>query len=380
MTKPHRPRHVVHLLYRFAAGGLENVLVQLINQLSRQEYHHTIIALTSADQEFARRLERDDVRIIELHKRPGQPFALYLTLFKTLSQLRPDVLHTCNLAALEFAPIAAIARVPLRIHAEHGWDVGDPEGRNWRYRMLRRVYRPFVHQFVAVSTQLYQYLRDAVEVPPACLHLVPNGVDTEVFRPWRSSDVPPDDFPFRRPDHWVIGTVGRLEPIKNQLMLAKAFACLVRQQPEGVERLRLAIIGGGSCANAIADYLSTAGMADLLWLPGSRSDISSLLRCLDCFVLPSLAEGTSCTLQEAMATGVPIVATAVGGNEDLLEHGRYGDLVTSMDVVGLANAMLRLFVKGEPPTAIVDAARIMVAQKYALVGMVARYDQLFRGA
>jgi sugar transferase (PEP-CTERM/EpsH1 system associated) len=372
-----RPLHVVHLLYRFAAGGMENVLVQLINHLPRDGFRHTVVALTEAEPGFVARIDRDDVEIVALHKPPGQAFGLYPQVFRLFRRLRPDVLHSCNLAALEFAPIAALAGVPRRIHAEHGWDVADPDGSNPRYRFLRRIYRHFVHRFIAVSTDLHDYLRDAVGVASDRLRLIPNGVDTARFRPRQESDAPPQYYPFNRREHWVVGTVGRLEPIKNQTLLAEAFVRLVSELGTAGDGLRLAIVGEGPLAAPVRQRLEEAGLADRLWMPGTRSDIPELLRAFDCFVLPSLAEGTSCTLQEAMATALPIIATDVGGNRRLLGDGAFGTLVRGGDPALLAGAMGEAFARRSTPSAQPAAAREWVEREYALPVVMAHYRALF---
>lgn len=363
--------HVVHVLYRFAAGGLENVLVQLINGLPQAQFRHTLIALTSVDEAFARRITRTDVEIIALNKGPGQPFALYPRMYRLLRRLRPDVIHTCNIAALEFMPVAALAGVPRRIHAEHGWDIADPDGSNTRYRTLRRWYVRCVHQVVTVSSQLQAYWATRIGLRAERLQLIPNGVDCDRFRPRRAEDPLPEAWPFRRGEHHVVGTVGRLEPIKNQALLVEAFI-LVATRP-GNEALRLAIVGDGPLRAAVAARMREAGLEDRLWLPGSRTDIPDILRALDCFVLPSLAEGTSCTLQEAMATGLPIVATDVGGNAELLDHGRYGRLVPSEDVSALAAALDAGCVDQDCGA----AARQSVQDLYGLDKMLMRYQTLF---
>lgn len=368
-------RHVVHLLYRFAAGGLENVIVQLINGLPHDRFRHTIVALTQADPAFVARIERLDVEVIQLRKPPGQPFRLYPAMYRLLRRLRPDVLHSCNLAALEFQPVAWAAGVPCRVHAEHGWDVADPDGRNPRYRLLRKACQRFVHHFIAVSEQLRAYLADVIGIPAARVHLIPNGVDTERFHPARMGDPSPQEYPFQRPIHWVIGTVGRLEPIKNQPLLAEAFVHLVKSNPPGAERLRLAIVGDGPLKDAVRERLAAAGLEGRLWLPGARADIPDILRAMDCFVLPSLAEGTSCTLQEAMATALPIVATDVGGNADLLDRGRYGRLVSSGDAKALAGTLGDVFAE-VPSNA---EARMAVDERHGLLGVVKRYAVLFEG-
>lgn len=367
-------RHVVHLLYRFAAGGLENVIVQLINGLPHDRFRHTIIALTAADPAFFARIERRNVEVIQLHKPPGQSVWLYPTMYRLLRRLRPDVLHSCNLAALEFQPIAWAAGVPCRVHAEHGWDVADPDGRNPRYRLVRKSCRHFVHHFIAVSEQLRAYLADVISIPATRLHLIPNGVDTERFRPARAGDSSPQDFPFQHPDHWVIGTVGRLEPIKNQPLLADAFVRLVKSNPPGAQRLRLAIVGDGPLMTAVRERVCAAGLESRLWLPGARADIPDILRAMDCFVLPSLAEGTSCTLQEAMATALPIVVTDVGGNTDLLERGKYGRLVPSGDVDAMAQAIGDVLA-GRGGN---QEARTRVDECYGLPVVLRRYETLLQ--
>jgi sugar transferase (PEP-CTERM/EpsH1 system associated) len=371
------PLHVVHMVYRFAAGGLENVIVQLINGLPQDGYRHTVLALTSIDPTFIRRIHHPDVQFMALEKPPGQPFRMYPRVFRLLRTLRPDVLHTCNIAALEFVPMAALAGVPLRVHAEHGWDVADPDGSNRKYQLLRKVYQRFVHRFVVVSEQLEHYLLDRVGIAPSRVRLIPNGVDTQVFRPRTESEPMPEGYPFRSGEHWVIGTVGRLEAIKHQMLLARAFVRLVRANPAGADRLRLAIVGAGPLHDTIAALLQDAGLSDRVWMPGARSDVGLLLRHFDAFVLPSLAEGTSCTLQEAMATGLAIVATQVGGNAKLLDDGRCGQLVPSDDVPAMASALEMQFLSPSMGQELGARARAQVAMHHGVDQCLRAYDALF---
>ena len=369
------PCHVVHLVYRFATGGLENVIVQLVNGLPSAGFRHTIVAISEADPAFAARITRPDVEVIALHKPPGQPFRLYPQVFRLLKKLKPDVLHSCNLAAMEFAPMAALAGVPLRVHAEHGWDVGELGGRNARYRFLRRLYKPFVHEFIAVAEPQQHYLLDRIGVSAAHLHFIPNGVDTERFRPRRDADALPTGFPFRRGEHWVIGTIGRLAPVKNPLLLVDAFVRLVHSRAPETESMRLVMVGEGPLHDRIAQRIADTGIADRVWLAGVRADIPELLRAMDCFVLSSLSEATSCTLQEAMATALPVIATQVGGNAALLEDGGHGTLVPSEDAPALAAELLKQYrLRADSDH---QAARESIIRRYGLQAMLARYAALF---
>ncbi len=370
------PIHIVHLLYRFAIGGLENVVVQLINDLPHDRFRHTVVALTDADPAFVTRLARHDVEIIELHKPPGQPFRLYPRMFRLLRRLRPDVFHSLNLAALEFTPVAMAAGVPRRIHAEHGWDAHDPNGSNVHYQRIRRFYRRFVHHYIAVSQDLYDYLGRKIGIPADRRSLIANGVDTESFKP---STAPTGiaGCPFEPGQYWLAGTVGRMQTVKNQPALARGFVRFLQQHPAAAERARLVMIGDGPLKPEVERILDEAAIRQFAWLPGARGDIADVLRMLDCFVLPSEAEGTSCTLQEAMACGVPAIATAVGGTPDLVDEGATGQLITPNADDELAAALWRYFDEPALAQSHGRAAREKALDRFALTGMIARYTQLF---
>ncbi|GAA5160661.1 glycosyltransferase [Viridibacterium curvum] len=367
---------MAHVVYSFKAGGLENVIVQLINRLPTDRFRHVVIALTECSAEFAQRVTVPGVEFISLHKPPGQIFRLYPRLWRLLRQQRPAVLHTCNLAALEVTPVAWAAGVPLRVHAEHGWIVADPDGRNPRFRLLRRVFKPFVSHFIAVSRQLQDYLTGPIGVAPGRVSLLANGVDTDAFRPRAADEALPAGWPFGR-EHWVLGTVGRLDPVKNQKLLLDALAMIRGGSTELGARLRLVIVGEGGERAALEARIAELGLQEVVWLPGSRSDVAQLLRAMDCFALPSIAEGTSCTLQEAMASGLPIIATSVGGNPDLLTPDTCGLLVPSGDVAGLADAVRQVFSAQGEAQGMPARARQSALSRHSLAGMIAAYEKLF---
>lgn len=367
---------VMHVVHSFGVGGLENVIVQLINRLPSERFEHVVLALTTVT-EFRQRIGRPDVRFIALNKPPGHAVPLYPRLYRLLRTLRPHVLHTCNLAALEVVPLAWLARVPLRVHAEHGWDAHDPQGRNLRYQRLRRLYRPFVSHYVAVSRDLDDYLGRAVGVPARRRSLIANGVDTDTFAPAQEVPRAVPGCPFEPRRHWLVGTVGRLQTVKNQPLLARAFVRALQDNPAMRDTARLVIVGEGPLRAEVERVLAEAGMTDLAWVPGARDDVADMLRSLDLFVLPSQAEGTSCTLQEAMASGLPVVATAVGGTPDLVQEGVTGHLVPPDDEQALADAMAHAF---ENPGAAAyqgQAGREYAMRQFAMDAMVRQYQQLF---
>lgn len=367
--------HVVHFVYRLSIGGMENVVLQIVNHLSNDRFRHTLIALTEIEPELARRVTNPSVHLMALQKPPGQPWKLYPAVYRILRQLKPDVVHSCNIAAMEFLPVAALAGVPLRIHVEHGMDIREISGRAPHYLWLRRLYRPFVSRYVAVSEREMGIYRD-MGVRESRIHLILNGVDTTTFRPRKTTDPRPAGFPFQPGRDWVIGTVGRQTDIKNPLLLAQAFISLVKLGGPRTERAQLVMVGDGPLHARIAQCLRQAGLEERLWLPGARDDVPDILRALDCFVLPSLSEATSCALQEAMATGLPIIATDVGGNAAMLENGACGSLFPSGDAGALTSLLLQhLDAEGESPLA--QSALTSVRERYDLSRTVQSYSDLF---
>ena len=139
------PPLVAHIIYRLDTGGLENGLVNLINRIPVARYRHAIICLTGYS-EFRRRIQRGDVEVYALNKPAGNSPLTLFRLWRLLKRLRPEIVHTRNLAALEAALPAALAGVRVRIHGEHGRDVGDLEGSHRQSQLWPRFYGPFAHQ------------------------------------------------------------------------------------------------------------------------------------------------------------------------------------------------------------------------------------------
>lgn len=367
---------VLHVFYRFDVGGLENGVVNLINHLPADRYRHAILALTEVT-DFRQRIRRDDVKYISLKKPPGHLFRLYPRLWRIFRDLRPAIVHSRNLAALEVTVPAWAAGVPVRIHGEHGYDVGDLDGNNRKYQWVRRAYAPFVSRFVALSRDLARYLTDRVGVAQDKIAQIYNGVDTERFHP---AVLPKPTFqgcPFGSPDHWLVGTVGRMQTVKNQTLLARAFIRALELAPALRDRLRLVMIGDGPLRTESQALLDAAGLSELAWLPGERHDIPDLLRGLDTFVLPSIAEGISNTILEAMASGLPVIATAVGGNPELVREGVTGTLVPPGDIDAMARAIVAQAENPEQARAAGRAGRVEVERRFSMAAMVEAYQGLY---
>jgi sugar transferase (PEP-CTERM/EpsH1 system associated) len=373
------PPLIVHVVYRFAIGGLENGIVNLINRLPAQSWRHAVVSLTDVDPAFAARISSSNVRCIALHKAPGHAVRLYPRLVALLRELKPAIVHTRNLAALEAALPAWIAGVPSRLHGEHGRDVGDLDGSSVRYQRVRRLFRPFVTRYVALSPDLESYLRQRIGVPATRIDQIYNGVDTARFCPAPGGRASIDACPFQRADYWLVGTVGRMEAVKDQTNLARAFVAAVNAGPEARARLRLVLVGDGKLKGEVEAILGSAGLRELAWFAGERADVVPLLQGLDCFVLPSLAEGVSNTVLEAMACGLPVVATRVGANAELVEQNMTGRTVPAGDSEALAREIGAYFATPGLARQHGQAARRRVERQFSLERMVDDYDRVYTG-
>jgi len=377
VTPASSPPLIAHVVYRFDVGGLENGVVNLINRLPASRWRHAVIALTQVAPAMRSRVTRPDVTYVSLDKGPGHLYPLYPRLIRLFRELRPSIVHTRNLAALESVVPARLARVPAVVHGEHGRDADDIDGRNVRNLWTRRLFSPFVTRYVALSSELERYLGDRVGITPRRITQIINGVDTAVFSPRGRERPAIDGCPFVDPPHFIVGTVGRLDAVKDQTNLARAFVAALRRHPAARERLRLVIVGDGPLRDEVLRVLAEADATPYAWLAGERHDVADVMSGLDCFVLPSLAEGISNTLLEAMASGLPVIATRVGGNAELMEEGLTGRLVPRADPEALATQMLHYFDDPLLARRHGGAGRSLVEKRFSLELMVRKYDELY---
>lgn len=360
------PPLIAHIIYRLDVGGLENGLVNIINTMPEGSYQHVVICLTGYSS-FKNRLKKRDVKVYALNKREGKDYKVYIELWKLLRRLRPDIVHTRNLASIDCAVVATLAGVPIRIHGEHGRDVIDLDGTNKKYLLLRRVCEKFIDKFIPMSVDLASWLHEVVGIPESKIERIYNGVDKTKFHPVKRN----------QSGNYLVGYVGRFEPVKDPMNLLKAFHYLVDRKPEGVKNLRLAIIGDGPLRVKIENYIRDSGLEDLVWVPGSRDDVDVQLQEFSIFALPSLAEGISNTILEAMASGLPVVATRVGGSPEIVIEGETGFLVPAKEPRALAEALLTYIKNPELMIMHGENARKIIEEKFSISRMVDQYQAIY---
>jgi sugar transferase (PEP-CTERM/EpsH1 system associated) len=366
---------IAHLIYVLDFGGLETLLVERINRMPAHKYRHAVICLTKYT-DFAKKITRPGVEVIALNKAPGLSPGTHVRLWRELRRLKPTILHTYNLSAIEYGLTGLLAGVPVRVAGSHGREANDPEGTNKKHNLLRRLLIPFYDSYYSNSADLLRWNRSVIGVPDAKNRLLNNGIDTDRFTP-ASTSSPAASLHGFPPDCCVIGTVGRVQEVKHQSALVDAFILMLARDPSLKARLRLAIVGEGPLLGALRKKVAAAGIADLVWMPGARNDVDEVLRTFSVFVLSSIAEGTPGSILEAMATGLPVVATRVGGIPDVVSHDVTGLLVPPRDPEAMADALARYC--NDPALAEQHgrAGRLRVEQHFAMSSMVSAYTGMY---
>jgi sugar transferase (PEP-CTERM/EpsH1 system associated) len=355
---------------------MENGLVNLINHIPQGRYRHAV-ACIEGYSDFRERIARPDVEVIALRRNTVGLWRTRREIFGLCRRLRPAIVHSRNQSGLDALLPARLAGVRHAVHGEHGWDMDNLRGKRLKPMLLRRLHSPLIDRYVTVSKDLASYLVNRVGVSAKRIEQIYNGVDTERFAP--AARQPRDVLPlsWAGPDAIVIGTVGRLQRVKDQSTLLRAFAALRSQRPEFVARLRLMVVGDGPLR---ADLLALARALDIdgvTWFAGSLDNVPDALRVMDVFVLPSLNEGISNTLLEAMATGVPVLAAAVGGNLELVTDHVNGRLFEAGRVAELTRMLHDYLQAPSLRTEHGMAARRIAVDRFGLKAMTERYTALY---
>jgi sugar transferase (PEP-CTERM/EpsH1 system associated) len=364
------PALVAHVIYRLDVGGLENGVVNLVNRMPVERYRHAIICLAGFSRDFRQRIDRDDVEVLSINKRPGKDLAMYGRVWRTLRRLRPQIVHTRNLGTIDLQWVAWAAGVGHRVHGEHGWEAADPLGRDPRQLRIRRACRPVIQRYVPMSRDLARWLQQDVGVAAGRIRQLYNGVDTQRFTP-----LPADSG--RAAGPLTIGTVGRLDPVKNQVKLLEAFAALLGRDSSRAAMMRLLIVGDGPLREQLQQRAADLGLGVHVQFTGARDDTPDQLRSMDVFVLPSVNEGISNTILEAMATGLPVVAGRVGGNPELVQDGVTGRLYDPARQGALEQALEPYIDDRELRRSHGAAGRARVLEEFGLDTMIQRYLDLY---
>jgi sugar transferase (PEP-CTERM/EpsH1 system associated) len=372
-TSPARRLRILHVVSCLHLGGTEKGVLKIIDGLGNTEFEHQICAVRGVDEGFVRQMKVPAPVSAVGNAEPGFQFPFF-RLVRAMNQFRPHIVHTRNFGALEAIPAARFARVPVAIHSEHGYELEILGGLPLRRRFVCGAFYALADQVFTVSRDLRDYHSKQSWLSPKKFSVIYNGVNTDRFSPrpelcgaLRSEiGIPRNRF--------VIGTVSRLVPIKDHKTLLNAAEILVRQGKD----VHVLIVGSGPELSKLQAYAAVSPeIAGRTLFLGASDRVPDLLNAMDVFVLPSISEGMSNTILEAMATGLPVVASRSGGNPELIEEGPVGCLFEPRDVEALAGHLSMI---ADDPSLCREyghAARERAVGQFSLTDMVQRYRDLY---
>lgn len=359
---------IVHVLSSYGVGGQERVALDLaIGQKARGHDVRVVSLAPPPDGAMAREFADAGITVGRVPKRDGFDPSLVPRLARELRRQRADVVHTHNPLPLIYGAPAARLAGAAAIHTKHGVNPGSRG-----HRLLRRAAAQLAHAFVAVSDTTAAQARAQNDAPLSRLHTIPNGIRLDRYAP------DPEARAAARVelglgDAWVVGTVGRLDAYKNQALLVRAMAPLLSSN------VRLVIVGDGDARPDVE--AAVAALPDPRWvvLTGRRMDVPRLVHAFDVFALSSKTEGLPLVVPEAMAAGLPIVTTNVGGLPSVVDDGVTG-LLVPVDDAALRDALTKLANDHERARAMGAKAREVALDRYSHDRMVDAYLELYAQA
>lgn len=353
-----KPIRVAQLIGRLSFGGAENQVVMLSNHLDRRSFERHVITMSESDKGFRNQLE-SDVRYFCLNYRRRKALVGFFRLYRYLRANHIDILH-CHMyqAGLTGSLAAALARVPVVLVTEHGKNLWKNSWHRW---VERNIVTPLIVFRLAVSEDIRQLRIHHEGIPAESIRLVKNAVDTTMIPGER----------LNRPAH--IGALGRLVDAKDYGVLIRAMAVL---RDRGFS-LTLEIAGDGPEYDDLKSLVVEQQLEDSIKLSGFQ-DAGKFLERIDIFVISSKREGLPVSLLEAMAHGLPVVATRVGGIPEVIEDGKEGRLCEPENPDELAETIISLVEDRNLRLSVSRSARKKIEQNFSIQVLAEEMQSLYR--
>ena len=353
---------IMQVIPYFCFGGAETMCENLTYALAALGHQVVVVSLYGQHTPISRRMEAAGVNIRYLDKKLGLDVSMVGKLKRIMLAEKPDVVHT-HLDAIKYAVAAAkLAGVPRCVHTVH--NVADKEAEGRAQKIINGFY--FSHGWstpVALSPEVQKSIAAFYGLPPAKIPVIYNGIDLSRCREKQSYDL-------QNPA--ALTHIGRFNEQKNHDGLLRAFSLIHKKHPH----TRLNLLGDGELLEPTQALAKTLGISDSVVFLGSQSNVYPYLQNSDLFLLPSLYEGMPMTLIEAMGTGLPIVASKVGGVPDMLEDGESA-ILTDCAPESVAQAACELL-EDEALRARLGRAAKAQSETFSAAHMAENYVRVYR--
>ena len=365
------PLRILHITHSLNVGGLERVVVDLAKGFKKRG-HFVEICCLDGKEPMGEEAEKAGIKVFSLNKKPGITWGLPFRIAEIMKEEQINLVHTHNEAGLLYGvPAALKAQVTNIVHTEHGKEPGYENKK--ALKLAEKFLLKKVKHVVAVSKDMKDKLVTSSGINNDTVSVIHNGIDADNFYQPEHREAMRNALGIEH-DDFVIGNIARMVPLKNHRFLITVFKELLKDLPN----LKLVLVGDGLLSEELKTYSRDIGLSDSLLFLGERHDIAQLFSVFDLFVLPSLTEGTSMTIIEAMASGTPVVASKVGGNPEIIENGQKGLLIPLDNILTWANAIKFIIENDIKRKEISKFAKNMVKERFSLRSMVDNYEKVYK--
>ncbi len=359
---------ILYVIDDLGLGGAQRQLTALVRGLSKDRYQPFVVSLSESKRDYASSMEEARVPLRMLPQSGKWDLRCLGSLVRMMKEIRPQLVHTWLFTADLYGRLAAwCTQVPVVVSAVRSVEPWKP----WHHVLTDRLLKSTTDAFTVNAQAIARVLEAREGIPPEKIHTIYNGIDLETFSSCRDGELRrslslPEDTP-------LVGIIGRLSPEKGHEIFLKAAAQVSRPLPQ----VHFLVVGSGALEEKLRRQARLLQIAPKVHFLKGRPEIGPIFAALNLVVVSSLYEGCSNVVLEAMACGLPVVATRVGGNPEVIDDGETGLLVPSGDSARLSRAVEELLRDPVRAQALGERARLQVQQRFGLPAMVRKMERLY---
>lgn len=362
--------NIMFVNYSVGMGGIETLLLEICGRLNRKIFN-PCVCVFSPDEKIAGEFKDIGIPIHLIKKKDALDPKLPFRLYKLIKDLKIDVLHTNNQGSWLYGTIAAnIARIPI-VHTEHTNVIYHAGNKNL-WLKLEKLLSFFTFKITTVAESVANFMICEQNIKKDKIKVIENGIDADIYDFELDKNQKKKEISLKESDI-AVGIVARLTGNKAHDVLIKAFSFVVEEDSNA----KLVIVGDGPLRNELSALTEKLELNDRVMFLGVRRDIPELLKAFDIFVLSSIREGLPVSILEAMASSLPVVATSVDGNAEVVSNGETGLLVPVNDPETLSKALLKLIKDGELSKQMGINGRSRVVKHYTFDKMIKMYEDIY---
>lgn len=360
---------VIHITFNMGIGGTEQVIRQLVSGLPAEKFMNTILCIDGHIGEIGEQVQSQGVSVTSIKRLPGLDWKLVREVRKIIRNTDADIIHCHQYTPWVYGWLGSLGTDAKVVFTEHGRFHPD------KFRLKAMVINPLMafttNAIVAISAATRHALSRYEFIPRPLIRVIYNGIheleynNDDAISVRQNLGIPVGAF--------VFGTVARLDPVKNQEMMLKAFSVAVKQHSD----FWLLLVGDGPDREKLQEKAKGLGIDKRVIFTGFQQYPANYLTAMDVFLLTSHTEGTSMTLLEAMSLGVPAIVTAVGGNPEIVSHGKTGFLVPTNKHELLAESMIELYADPEKVRSMAIHCKKIFRSRFSIAPMISSYQTLY---